>query len=144
MKIIEEIYNSKESQKTFIKGLINVIKADGVIDESEKTFLSDFLNNFDFDNKDKEEINNFLNSNNNEVTISFENDTQKLFFLKEALQLCYIDGEYHDEEKRLIMDIGKKLGINVEKIKNVEKWTAEGIEWYKRGIKIFGFDEKYF
>ena len=59
-----------------------------------------------------------------------------MFFLVEAVQLCWVNDEYSDAEKREIHQIAKEVGISKEALKAVEDWVYEGMEWNKRGDEL--------
>ncbi len=143
-EIINQLLTTNDSKVNFLKGLIAVIKADGIIHQLEKDFFSEFSVNIGLSERELKTINDLFISNDIDINLSFDNQDQKMFFLKEALQLCYIDGKYHNKEKALIKKIGENLGISEVKIKEIEKWTFEGLNWYKNGLKIFNLSEDFF
>jgi hypothetical protein len=76
----------------------------------------------------------------NLIDISFDSKKQSLFFLKEGIQLGYIDGNYDTEEKQVIYKIADKLGISKDSVEKIEKWVLEGMEWVQRGEKLLDLE----
>ena len=73
--------------------------------------------------------------------INFENKKQSLFFLKEAIQLCYCNDDYSVKEKELMAIFGEKLNISKESLDSIEKWALEGYNWSKKGEELLEMEE---
>lgn len=61
---------------------------------------------------------------------------EKMFFLIQAVQLCWIDNKYVDSEQKEMRTIANELGISMGALEKVEKWVSEGIEWNTKGNKL--------
>lgn len=129
------ILDTKESKYEFMKGLIRVAKADGVIAEEEMVFFNNLGNSMGVDEISMNELHSIISSN--EVcTLEFEKE-YKLAFLIEVLQLCYIDGNYSEKEKMEIFKIAKELNISLDTMQQIEKWVIEGMEWSNKVNYLF-------
>lgn len=134
---INEILNSTNSKKNFLKGLILISKTDGV-EEEEKVFFEQAGMALQLDQNSIEEIESFWNKS--DIEIEFENKQQSLFFLREAIQLCYVDNGYTDNEKCMILKLAKMLEVNEEIVNKIEEWVVEGIKWSKKGEQIINME----
>ena len=133
--VLNTVLNTEQVRVAFVKGLVKVIKIDGEIHPIEKEFITTFVDEMLKVDLDIEKL---MNSEIPIEEIQFQNEQQVMLFLKEALQLCYVDGLYHEKEKELMGDFAKNLGISNNIFKKLEKWTLDGINWYNDAIEIFG------
>ena len=132
---IREILSTKESKINFLKGLIRLAKVDGVVDDREFVFYKQVATVLELDNEEIDALEQVRNGIA-DLSIDFESDRQKMFFIVQAVQLCWIDNEYCAAEKQEIRKICREIGISEESLKIVEEWAYEGIEWNKRGEKL--------
>ena len=139
---IFDILNTEKSRINFIKGLIYISKAEEIaigsnaVEEEELTALNSAMNTLQIPENERTKLENLISSNEIKIDIEFENSTQSRLLIREALQICYIEGCYGDEEKDMIYKFGKKLGINSNQIEKIEKWVLEGIKWSEFGEKL--------
>ena len=68
--------------------------------------------------------------------ITFNDSKSCMFFVTQAVQLCYADGKYETSEQKEMLAICKEMGISEESLHKVEKWVEEGIEWNNRGMGL--------
>lgn len=130
------ILDTKESRFDFMKGLIRIAKADGIISQEELVFFDNLGNSMEIDENSMTELHSIISSN--EIcSVEFEKKEHKLVFLIEALQLCYIDDDYSENEKNEIVKIANELNISLDTIKEIEKWVVEGMEWSNRVNYLF-------
>lgn len=71
-----------------------------------------------------------------EIPLAFASRSEVLCFLREALQLCMVDDEYSDAERKEIMELAQAFSIEPERVHALETWVQEGIEWKARGDKL--------
>ena len=131
MKLEEEL-KTIESKKQFIKGILYISKADGEIDSSEKKFFEQSALALGLNNDDILKLENDFNSVD-KITVKFDTSRETMFFLIQAIQLCYIDGKYTDDEKNAIRSIASLNNISEKAIRSVEEWVEEGMKWNIRG-----------
>ena len=70
------------------------------------------------------------------ISLAFASRSEVLCFLREALQLCMVDDEYSDAERKEIMELAQAFSIEPERVHALETWVQEGIEWKARGDKL--------
>lgn len=128
----KKIINSNESRINFIKGLIHLAKADGVILPEEQQYFIGAAYTLELSENDICELLKTIESNE-PVIFNFESMQQKLLFIREAIQLCCIDNDYDENEQKEIYKIAKEFNIPQEHIKKIEQWVFDGIEWKNKG-----------
>ena len=136
MPLLTEVYQSENSRMNFMKGCVRLAKCDGVISAEEQQFFINAGTNLDLDNKNIQKLTSLMNNSEKKIPVNFENKRQSLFFFREGIQLCHVDGKYDDPEKKEIAAIAKELGIKSSEIKKLEKWVIDGMEWVKIGDKL--------
>lgn len=129
---INEILTTNEAKQAFIAGLIRIAKTDGIIDEREAAFFQQAAYGIGLDDIAVRQIDE-LRKNSEKIEISFKTNTEKNFFLIQAVQLCLIDGTYSEVEQKELRDICIEIGSSLNTLEEIEKWAYEGIDWNKRG-----------
>lgn len=133
---MNQILTTNDAKVNFLKGLIRLAKADGIMDDNEVVFYQQAVNAMGLDVQDCDKINALWEKNSCEIDISFQTNREKMFFFVQAIQLCWIDGSYTQKEKEEIYKIASELQISVTAIEKVEIWVNEGMEWNKRGDSL--------
>ena len=67
-------------------------------------------------------------------------DSVKLL-LRDTILMAACDGEYTDEEMKLIKQVAKKAGVDDETLNQLYLWVVEGWGWFGRGHQILGISE---
>lgn len=129
---IKEILQTKEGRVNFLKGLIRLANADGVVDESEFVFYRQAAIALELSEEEILALEK-AKSEKHEITLEFKTDREKMFFLIQAVQLCWVDNNYSEAERKELRDICQEIAISEESLKAVEVWAQEGVEWNKRG-----------
>ncbi len=129
---IKEILQSKEARVSFLKGLIRLANADGVVDESEFVFYGQAAIALELDEEEIIALEK-VKGEGHEIMLDFGTDREKMFFLIQAVQLCWVDNNYSDAEQEELRNICREIAISEESLKVVEAWAQEGVEWNKRG-----------
>ena len=129
---IREILQTGESRINFLKGLIRLAKADGVVDEKEFVFYQQAAVSLEL-GEEEILILDKIRSEEHKIALNFETDREKMFFLIQAVQLCWVDNNYSAAEQKEIRNICHEIGVSEESLEKVEAWAKEGIEWNKRG-----------
>lgn len=138
---INKVLETKESRINFMKGLIALAKIDGIVDENEQEFFVGAMNSLNIGDEDINKLSDELVSHDIDKEISFNNKKQSLFFLKEAIQLCYCDNNYSEKEKDLIKEFAEKLEVSEKALSSIEEWALEGYMWCKKGEKLLEMEE---
>ena len=139
---ILEILNTQTSRINFIRGLIYLSRAQEIsevkkgIEPEERVFLRNAMISLSIPEKEMEELEELIDLDNIDIDLQFNNKKQALFFIREGIQVCYVDGQYTELERDMIYDMGDLLGIGKEKIVEIENWALEGIRWVERGNKL--------
>ena len=122
----EQLFQTNEAKMNFVKGLIRISKADGGISPEEQTFFIDAARGLGISEEDIAMLPAVMN----------QKEKISLCFLREALQLCMVDDEYSDAERKEIMELAQTFSIEPERVHALETWVQEGIEWKARGDKL--------
>jgi hypothetical protein len=130
-----QILESKDSKVSFMKGIIELAKVAG-IDQSEIIYFQKAMETLGLPEEVKQNIEKLLYSEKMEVELNFKDKKEELFFIRECIQLCYVDGHYHEEEKMLIRKMTEQLNIRIDSLEKIEEWVLEGIEWSNRGEEL--------
>lgn len=136
MEEIKIIYQSLDDRLNFMKGLVRISRADSKFTSEEESFFINAANSFELPKNSIEELKIALNDKNLQLPVFLSSKKQKLFFFKEALQICYIDGEVTDSERIEINQLGIDLSVNQREIDAIEAWVMEGMDWVKRGSQL--------
>ncbi len=123
-----EIMTSENDKRMLLVGLARVIYADGKVTETELEFFSRLSTALNIQNADIDKL--------KDQKVSFDKTTSSMFFLTQAIQVCYVDGSYDESEKNELIKICQELDISENALEEVEKWVEEGIEWNNRGMKL--------
>ncbi|MDE6212410.1 MAG: hypothetical protein K2M70_02875 [Lachnospiraceae bacterium] len=129
---IKEVLQTREARVNFLRGLIRLAQTDGIVDENEFVFYRQVAVVLDLGESEVESLEK-LKDETNEITVNFETDREKMFFLIQAVQLCWVDNNYSDMEREELRDMCQEMSISVEALEKVEQWVSEGMEWNKRG-----------
>jgi hypothetical protein len=144
---ILEILNSQTSRINFIKGLIYLSRAQEIseakkgIDPEERVFLRNAMISLGINEEEMGKLENLIDLDEINIDLVFDNKRQALFFLREGIQVCYVDGQYTQPEKDMIYNMGNLLGIDKGHIISIEEWVLEGIEWAERGNKFLEVED---
>lgn len=136
MSQLIEVYGSIGSRMNFMKGCIRLAKADGQISENEKQFFINAANSLNLHGSNLEELTSLMADNNASIDICFETKKQSLFFINQAIQLCYVDGKYSESERKEITSLASQLGVATEAIDKIEEWVLQGMTWVKAGEEL--------
>ena len=146
MIFFNELYQTQEDKIMFMHGLIRLAKADGIIDETELDYFKQASYNMGIEPEAVEQLYVELTTDNVELDykeMSFDSKKKSLFFLREAIQLCYIDSEYSDEEQLEIRNIANELDISFYAVDKIEAWVLRGFEWQKEGELLLDLGQYY-
>ena len=127
------MYIEKKNDKiNYLKGLIRLVKADGIIADEEVEYINIAAVGMKLDEDSIAKINEGWNYSKKQV-VDFSLKIKPMFFLGEPFQLCEVDGSYDEAEKNEIRNLAEELGISEEKIVAIEKWVQTGIVWRQQG-----------
>ncbi len=136
-KDILTILDSQASKYKFMKGLLCLAKADGNISEEEKVFFQETSKSLGMNAETMEEFINILGESEiNSEDVIFNARKQAIFFIRESIQLCYIDSKYDIKEKKLVEKIAGKNNIDINHVNKIEDWVKKTIVLAEEGNKL--------
>ena len=140
------MYVTEEERVSFLKGMVRLARIDGVVEEEERLFFRNLLVAMSISEENTTKLENALDADmesaevKNYLGVSFTTKKQAIFFLEEAIQLCYIDGVYHEKEQAEIRLLTKELNVSAETLDKIEKWVQEGIAWQAKGEVLLSLE----
>lgn len=94
------MYIEKKNDKiNYLKGLIRLVKADGIIADEEVEYINIAAVGMKLDEDSIAKINECWNSSK-KISVEFSTKITAMFFIQEAIQLCEVDGSYDEAEKK--------------------------------------------
>ncbi len=143
---LTQMYVTEEERVNFLKGMVRMTRIDGVVEEEERVFFKNLLVALTISEENSAKLENALDADmasaevKDFLSVSFTTKKQAIFFLEEAIQLCYIDGVYHEKEQAEIRLLTKELNISSETLDKVEKWVQEGLAWQVKGEELLSLE----
>lgn len=134
---ITTILDSQASKYKFMKGLLCLSLADNNLSEEEKEYFKAVSMKLGMNSESIESFVQILGDTKiSSDDIIFVAREQALLFIRESLQLCYLDGHYDNKEKALLKKIGKQNNINMKTINTLEKWVKKTIILQEEGFNL--------
>lgn len=130
-----DILKSKDAKANFIKGLVRMAKADGVIDQLENQYFMSAAYSLGLDQHQISEVEHCINSND-VINVEFASPIEKVLFFRESIQLCAVDNMYDEKERAEVRAIAATMDIPEAVIRTIEDWVTEGMTWKKRGDEL--------
>lgn len=128
---MKEYLTQREDKINYLKGLIRMSKADGVVVEEEKNY---FLSAAVGLNMTKEDLGIIEESWENDViALEFSSKAESVFFIQSAIQISMVDDNYDENERNEVRKIAIELDVKENVVEQIEAWVNEGIEWRKKG-----------
>lgn len=125
-----------------IRLLICVAQADGYVDETEKEWIYHQVGQDVFSVRERQVFHDDMENPKDWEGLAEEicpllTLQDKLLFIRKLFKLASLDKEIHVEEKKLIYQISYALQLEEGKIKEIENWVVDGINWLARWDQIF-------
>ncbi len=136
---LTNMYRTEDERVNFLKGIIRLARVDGVVEESERTFFHNLLAALAISPEAAGKLVQLLDADltldavKDRIRISFPEKQQAIFFIEEAVQLCCIDGTYHEKEQAEMRILAQELGVSLSLLEQIEEWVQEGMAWQARG-----------
>lgn len=121
--MIDGILLNDSAKINFIKGLIRVAKADGVVEDEEYVFYMDMAEAFKLDEKAIEELDEYRKSDKKDP-VTFETTKEKIYFVVQAINQAWSDNNYTQDEKDELTAIAQEMGISCDVLERIEKISA--------------------
>ena len=117
-----------EEKIPYLKALMYVSLADDSVDENEMDYFNQVGSMYGLTFNELEELKNSVVSRKEkleEILNGIIERTTKLTLLYELLALCYVDDNYSDSEKETMRKVCSLLGIEEEKLSQLEDVMEE-------------------
>lgn len=128
----EQIFTTDFARINFIKGLIRISRADGVVSSDEQNFFENAARGLGLSENDIAVLDATM-TQPEKIVLAFSSRQEVLCFLREALQLCMVDDDYSESEREEIMRVSEEFNIEQERVHALEQWVQDGITWKKQG-----------
>jgi hypothetical protein len=134
MKLLDEIRLPKNDALIYIKSLISIAKSNGTFDKDEKEFVM-----YNAELQGIEIDNDMLSQNHSldDLGVDSLSDGIKKLIIRDCITLGYIDGDYCDEERKIVSEICAKFQLDKNTPEIIEKWLNSLWAIIKDGNKIF-------
>jgi uncharacterized tellurite resistance protein B-like protein len=136
MNDIHTLYSSNEERLNFIKGLVRIARSDNKISPEEEVFFINASQGLALEESQINKLKEAIVDTSILLPVTFPKKEQSIFLLKEAIQLCFIDGRYSDLEKVEVTKLAKELNVSPIAVVELEEWVQEGIAWTQRGDNL--------
>lgn len=126
-----------------IRLLICAAQADGYLDDIEQEKIFRQVNLDIFSVRERQIFHDDLEYPKNPKDLASElspyiTDEEKMLLIRKMFKLVAMEKVMTNEERRMIFTTGCELGIQDEKIKEIEQWVMEGVAWISRWDVITG------
>lgn len=137
---LSDVYSDEDSRLSFLLGCVCLAQADGDIADTEKAFFINAAAGMEISSKCQEEVAEWLENDQDAERVKFDTKREALFFIREALQLCYMDGHFSGEERELLMQMCSRFGVSRASFEYIEDWVKEGINWRQDGERLLDLE----
>ncbi|BAU29176.1 uncharacterized protein DUF533 [Aneurinibacillus soli] len=126
-----------------IRLLICAAQADGYLDDIEQEKIIRQVNLDIFSVRERQIFHDDLEYPKNPKELASQlcpyiTDEEKMMLIRKMFKLVAMEKVMTAEERRMIFTIGRELGIQDEKIEEIEQWIMEGIAWMSRWDSVIG------
>ncbi len=129
---------NEEDRVVFIKILLSLARADGIVDDGEKDFIMSLAKIFEISTDRAEEIKSFRSDEEIvEESKKIKNRRVAMELVKEMCMLANSDGDLNNREVLLIGRVGQAMGLSLDKIEQISQWVIDRIVWLEEGKVIF-------
>lgn len=143
MEGFEYISNlSIEEKILFLRLIIKIISEDGEIDAYERQFMRNLAKQYQIPAEYAEQIN--APSEFDELVEQAQNllDRKKsLYLIKELLSVANTDNDFNENEVDFVVKVSEKLGIESEKVVEINQLVLDRLNWLKRYRQAMEIDE---
>ncbi len=133
---------SIEEKILFLRLIIKIISEDGEIDKYERQFIRNLAKQYQIPAEYAEQIN--APSNFEELVKEAQEtlDRKKsLYLIKELLAVANTDNEFSEDEVEFVVKVSEKLGIESEKVVELNQLVLDRLNWLKRYRRALEIDE---
>lgn len=126
----------------FLRLIIKIISEDGKIDSYERQFIRNLAKQYQIPAEYSEQIN--APSDFNELVEQAQNSLDRkksLYLIKELLAVANTDNEFSEDEVDFVVKISEKLGIESDKVVELNQLVLDRLNWLKRYHKALEIDD---
>lgn len=133
---------SIDEKVLFLRLIIKVISEDGKIDSYERQFIRNLAKQYQIPAEYADKIN--APSDFDELMKQAQNllDRPKaLYLIKELLAVANTDNEFSEDEVDFVVKVSEKLGIESEKVVELNQLVLDRLNWLKRYRQALEMDQ---
>ena len=126
----------------FLRLIIKIISEDGKIDSYERQFIRNLAKQYQIPAEYSEQIN--APSDFNELVEQAQNSLDRkksLYLIKELLAVANTDNEFSEDEVDFVVKISEKLGIESDKVVELNQLVLDRLNWLKRYRQALEIEE---
>ncbi len=101
--------------------LKEIIHADKILHDEQMVYLRDQAELLDYD---LEKLEKNLKTHK-DIDWESTSGITKNIIIRDCIIMAYTNGEYHEDEAKMIRDIAQKMGMNESKIGDIESWLND-------------------
>ncbi len=126
----------------FLRLIIKIISEDGQIDPYERQFIRNLAKQYQIPAEYAEQIN--APSDFDDLVSEAQDllDRKKsLYLIKELLAVANTDNEFSEDEVEFVVKISEKLGIESDKVVELNQLVLDRLNWLKRYRQALELDD---
>jgi tellurite resistance protein len=125
MDFFDEIEISEHEAEMFARGLYVVARAEGGVHEREEALIAAFLDDLGGGKLSLASLARMTSPTAKDVKEALGRPELAKLFLKTALLLAYVDGNYALDERKIIVDFAMALGVGDKELAQLEQAVRE-------------------
>jgi len=135
MKVVNRV--AEADRLPFTKALAYIALADDSVTIDEKQMIRQYADAWNLGDDVRSDLQETLRSGQTaslEALVSeFSESGTRFLLVQELMRLSHADGTYGDAERRETAVIAKRLGMDEDQFREVEKWVGRGQAWRRPG-----------
>ena len=126
---------TKEERHVFLKLAFHLTTVDGEIDDIERKVLETYSFEADihFSESDYKTLDDATVIS---LAESIKDNKSKRIILIELFSLAYVNGEFHENEKRFMLTLSETFGLSDNEIKALESWSQRMVNLIDEGLRL--------
>ena len=126
----------------FLRLIIKIISEDGQIDPYERQFIRNLAKQYQIPAEYAEQINAPSDFNKLVKQAQDSLDRKKsLYLIKELLAVANTDNEFSEDEVDFVVKVSEKLGIESDKVVELNQLVLDRLNWLKRYHNALEIDD---
>jgi uncharacterized tellurite resistance protein B-like protein len=124
--------------EAYLKALLICANGDGRLTDEERNWVIGFAEAYNCEPSLLEEIKNYKGGEDIETVISGSPaaNLSRHCLIYDAIKACSADGDYHEEERMIVLRGAKKLGISEDVIKQIEELCLEEAKLREKRLAV--------